>query len=179
MKVCEAWDEYHENRRRDAVYPYLSAVFEIVEHYKIRRRTERLKRRACAVSGITFDKNADPVNTVIRCTCEENLDNKMISKWTRALRYVAKRKKRGVPVKAFVKKMGGINACAGRYGENLVLAADDNSPADQKPTRPVGRQLLALKDCNLLGKCCFIASSKCAYWPFFKQEDCRTDVGLR
>jgi hypothetical protein len=49
------------------------------------------------------------------CTSERNIDNKTISKWARALRYAAHCKKRGTPLNRFVKKMGGINACAKRY----------------------------------------------------------------
>jgi hypothetical protein len=88
-RVCDAWDDFQANRARDAVYGYLGAVFAIVEHYKVRRRTKKLLRHAVKFVNLPFDKNADPFTAVIRCTIGGAADNKMISKWARALRYVA------------------------------------------------------------------------------------------
>ena len=115
MKASDAFDEFQESRVRDAVYGYLGAVFEIVEHYRLRRRTKSLLRRAFKFADLPFAKNADPFAVIIRCTCDQSADNKTISKWARALRYVANRKKPRTSLKTFIKKMGGINACAARY----------------------------------------------------------------
>jgi hypothetical protein len=112
-KVHRAWDNFQASRSRDAVYEYLDAVFAIVEHYKVRRRTARLLRHAFEFAKIPFEKNGDPFSAVIRCTCGDTVDTKTISKWSRALRYVAKRPR--TPLKRFMKKMGGVNACADRY----------------------------------------------------------------
>ena len=38
--ISNAWDDFQASRTRDAVYGYLDAVFAIVEHYKMRRRTK-------------------------------------------------------------------------------------------------------------------------------------------
>jgi hypothetical protein len=113
--VCDAFDEFQESRVRDAVYGYLKVVFAVVVDHKGRRRTKRLLQRAFHFAGLPFDKNADPFAVIIRCTSEQNLDCKTISKYARALRYAAHCKKRRTPLKKFVKKMGGINACAERY----------------------------------------------------------------
>ena len=76
------------------MYGYLEAVFAIVEHYKVRRRTNKLLRHAFKFANLPFDKNANPFNAFIRCTSGDAVDNKMISKWARALpRYVARCKK--------------------------------------------------------------------------------------
>jgi hypothetical protein len=116
--VCDAWDNFQENRSRDAVYGYLRAVFSIVKHYNGRRRTKKLMRRAFKFAGLRTAMNADPFAVVIRCTCEHKLDNKTISKWSRALRYVARVKKR-IPLKTFMKNRGGINGCAALFAESL------------------------------------------------------------
>jgi len=116
--VCSAWDDFQETRDRDAVYVYLRAVFSIVQHYNGRHRTKKLMRRAYKFAGVTVDTNADPFAAVIRCTCEHKLDNKTISKWSRALRYVARVKKR-IPLKTFMKNRGGINGCAALFAESL------------------------------------------------------------
>ncbi len=97
------------------MYGYLGAVFEIIVHYKVRRKTNKLLRDAFECAGQSFDRNADPFATVIRCTSEQRFDNKTISKWARALRYVAYCEVAGTELEAFMKEAGGINMCATRY----------------------------------------------------------------
>jgi hypothetical protein len=116
-RISNAWNDFQASRARDAVYGYLEAVFAIVEHYKVRRRTKRLLRHAFAFADLPFDKNADPFTAVIRCTCDDHVDRKTISKWARALRYVAQCKEPGPRLKAFMKGAGGVNACATAYAK--------------------------------------------------------------
>lgn len=111
-EIHRAWDKFRANRARDAVYGYLSTVFETVMHYKVRRKTKKLLRNALKVVDLSFDGNADPFAAVIRCTSDDSVDSKTISKWARALRYVAWRKDRGTPLERFMKEAGGVNACA-------------------------------------------------------------------
>ena len=113
--VCDVWKKFQASRRRDAVYEYLGAVFAIVKHYKVRRKTSRLLRHAFKFAGLQFDENADPFTAVIRCTCDHRVDNKTISKWSRALRYVAYCDVPSTELKAFMKEAGGINASAARF----------------------------------------------------------------
>jgi len=115
--VCNAWDDFQETRDRDAVYGYLRAVFSIVQHYNGRHRTKKLMRRAYKFAGLRVDTSADPFAVIIRSTCEHKLDNKTISKWSRALRYVARVKKPRHPLMTFMKNRGGVNACAERYAK--------------------------------------------------------------
>jgi hypothetical protein len=119
VMVCNAWDDFQECRKRDAVYGYLKAVFALVVDCKGHRQTTRLLRRAFRFAGLPVDKNPDPFAAVIRCTSERNVDNKTISKWARALRYAAHCKRPRTTLKAFIKKMGGINACAERHAVYL------------------------------------------------------------
>jgi hypothetical protein len=118
-KVCDAWEEFQTSRARDAVYGYLEAVFGIVEHYRVRRRTKRLLQHASKFGDLPLDKQADPFAAVIRCTCGDGADSKTISKWARALRYVAECKEAETRLKAFMKDAGGVNACAARYAKRF------------------------------------------------------------
>ena len=118
-KIRDAWNEFQAKRARDAVYGYLEAVFAIVEHYKVRRRTKRLRRHAFKFAELPFDRNADPFTAVIRCACGGDVDSKTISKWARALRYVARSKVSPTQLKTFMKEAGGVNACADRYAKYL------------------------------------------------------------
>jgi hypothetical protein len=99
------------------IYGYLAAVFAIVEHYKVRRRTKKLLRHAFKFANLPFDKNANQFTAVIRCTCDDTVDSKTISKWARALRYVAHCKIPRIRLKKFMKEAGGVNACAGLYAK--------------------------------------------------------------
>jgi hypothetical protein len=116
-KIRDAWDEFQTSRARDAVYGYLEAVFAIVEHYRARRRTNELLRHAFKFASLRFDKNADPFTAVIRCTCGGVADNKTISKWARALRYVSRCRKSDTALRTFMKIAGGVNACADQYAD--------------------------------------------------------------
>jgi hypothetical protein len=118
-RISIAWDDFQASRTRDAVYGYLDAVFAIVEHYRVRRRTKRLLRRAAKFSGLPLENYTDPFTAVIRCTSGNGVDSKTISKWARALRYVAHRKEPRTRLKMFMKKAGGVNACADRYAKYL------------------------------------------------------------
>jgi hypothetical protein len=118
-QLRHAWDVFQASRARDAVYGYLEAVFAIVKHFKVRRKTKKLLRHAFKSTGPSFDKNADPFNAVIRCACGGDVDSKTISKWARALRYVARCKVSPTQLKTFMKEAGGVNACADRYAKYL------------------------------------------------------------
>jgi hypothetical protein len=116
-KIRDAWDDFQADRARDAVYGFLEPVFATVMHYKVRRRTNKLLRHAFKFAGLPFAKNADPFAAVIRCTCGYTVDSKTISKWARALRYVAHCKASRTRLKAFMKEAGGVNACADEYAK--------------------------------------------------------------
>jgi hypothetical protein len=123
-KVHGAWVEFQASRRRDSVYEFLAAVFAIVMHYRVRRRTNRLLRHAFELANLRFDKNADPFAAIIRCTCGNAVDTKTISKWSRALRFVARSKNPDSELRTFMKKalvrLGMQNWAAVRL-PNLVI----------------------------------------------------------
>jgi hypothetical protein len=116
-KVRRACGECQASRRRDAVYGYLEEVLAIVEHYRVRRKTKRLLRHAFKFANLPFKNNADAFSAVLRCTCGNSVDAKTVSKWARALRYVARCKKPDAELWEFMKEAGGVNACAARYAK--------------------------------------------------------------
>jgi hypothetical protein len=114
-KIRDVWNRFQTSRARDAVYAYLEAVFAIVEHYKVRRRTTRLRRYAFKFANLPLNDSSDLFTAVIHCTCDDNADSKTISKWARALRYVARCKVSPTQLKTFMKGADGVNACASLY----------------------------------------------------------------
>ncbi len=117
-RVCDAWKIFQASRARDAVYGYLEAVFALVERYKGGRKTRRLLRCAFKSAGLQLETLGGPFAVLIHCTCDGGLDNRTISKWSRALQYVADRKRPQTPLKSFMKEVGGINVCAERYARD-------------------------------------------------------------
>ena len=116
-KIREAWNDFQSSRTRDAVYGYLARVFAIVEYYKVRRKIRKLLRHTFEFADLRFNKNADPFTAIIRCTSYNHVDGKTISKWARALRYVARSKEPDIELRTFMKEAGGVNACADLYAQ--------------------------------------------------------------
>lgn len=123
VKVCNAWDRFQDNKRRDAVYGYLKSVFRIVMQHSGKRRMHKLLRRACKFAKLPYYPGVEPFATIIRCTSARELDTKTISKWARALRYAAYRCRPPRTLKSFIQAMGGINVCADRYSSRLGRTA--------------------------------------------------------
>jgi hypothetical protein len=119
MRVSDAWDEYSEDRSRDAVYKYLRRVYAVVVESSREGEIGRLMQVATSFGGLPHERGAEPFTAVIRCTCEKSLDAKAISKFSRALRYAAYRTRPPRKLKSFIKGLGGINAAANRYAKKL------------------------------------------------------------
>ena len=112
-----AWVRYQSTRKRDAVYGYLDAVYEIGQHWKEQHRVKASSHQALVATkqrrAIRID---EPFATVIFSTSEpEILDAKTRSKWSRALRYAQKTKRGDQRLREFIKSNGGINACADQF----------------------------------------------------------------
>jgi hypothetical protein len=113
----KAWVRYRSTRQRDAVYDYLSVVFDIV-----RRRKMLGHNRTCSRHALTATKHhcairtRDPFAIVIFCTSDPQVvDARTRSKWSRALRFADSFKPDGQSVAEFFKSQGGVNYSALRF----------------------------------------------------------------
>jgi hypothetical protein len=58
----------------------------------------------------------DPFAAIIRCTADPaKADKRTRSKWSCVMRYVAAYKLDSEPLDLFIRRKGGINACAARF----------------------------------------------------------------
>jgi hypothetical protein len=112
VAVEAVWKAVKNKRKRDAMYSYLAAVFELATEYQGRGRVKTLLQYTERIMGRRI---GDPFSAIIRCTCDADIDRKTVSRWSRALRYVAEFKPAETPLKTFMKRKGGINACADRF----------------------------------------------------------------
>jgi hypothetical protein len=114
--VTVAWTKYQANRDRNAVYGYLEAVFAVVAKWTRSGCAKSRTVQALASRGLEGSKKVEPYAAVIACTATV-VDRKTKSKWSRALRQTARLKDKAESLAAFIKRQGGINACAANFSE--------------------------------------------------------------
>jgi hypothetical protein len=108
--VCQA------SRDRNAIYGYLSAVFDLVMWWKAEDRAISRARWALQLQHLDLPTSDEPFAMVILCTADrQKVDKRTRSKWSRVLRYAAEYKINVEPLATFIRRKGGINACAGRF----------------------------------------------------------------
>jgi hypothetical protein len=124
VAVKAAWNAMKRKHRRNAIYVYLAAVFELIDECRQDKQIGKLIRCASALDGLPESEHAEPFAVLIRGTCDPRIDRKTVSRWSRALRYVAERKPTETTLKTFIKRKGGINACADRWARMRRRRAD-------------------------------------------------------
>src|SRR6266481_8898420 len=115
-RVRNAWDECQAHRERDAIYSYLTAVFDLVAWWAAENRAIDRARKALQLRRLDLPTTDEPFAAIIRCTADPGkVDKRTRSKWSRVLRYAAEYKTNAEPLARFVQRKGGINKCAARF----------------------------------------------------------------
>jgi hypothetical protein len=116
LRLQNEWETVQASRDRDAIYQYLSAVFELVAWWAQEGRAVDRAHRALHLRGYSSVRQPEAFATIIRCTSDPaKVDDRTRSKWSRVLRYAAEYKDLGEPLRDFIKRRGGINECASRF----------------------------------------------------------------
>ena len=124
LRVRNAWEESQASRDRDAIYGYLTAVFNLVAWWTAENRALERAHKAVRLHRMCPFDSEEPFAAVIRCTAEPaKVDKRTRSKWSRALRYALRYKSHSEPLDQFIKRKGGINSCASRFTRCLERAA--------------------------------------------------------
>jgi hypothetical protein len=109
------WDDCQASRDRNAIYGYLTAVYDLVAWWAAEGREIDRARRALRLQRLEVSDREDPFAAVIRCTADPaKADKRTRSKWSRVMRYAAACKRDSEPLAQFIRRKGGINACADR-----------------------------------------------------------------
>src|SRR6266487_1214807 len=117
-RVRIAWHECQASRDRNAIYGYLTAVFALVIWWTAEDRAIDRARWALRLCRLDLPITDEPFAAVILCTADPGkVDKRTRSKWSRVLRYAAEYKATSEPLERFIKRRGGINACAGRFAK--------------------------------------------------------------
>jgi hypothetical protein len=93
----------------------MRAVYGLVAWRTAEGRDLDRVRLALGVQRSDVSDREDPFAAIIRCTDDPaKADKRTRSKWSRAMRYAATSKSVAEPLGQFIKRKGGINACAAR-----------------------------------------------------------------
>jgi hypothetical protein len=123
LRLQNEWETVQASRDRGAIYGYLTAVFELVTWWAKEGRAVKRAHRALRLRGYSSIRQAEPFAAVILCTSDpDKVDDRMRSKWSRALRYAAEFKRWEESLAAFIKRKGGINKCAERSARGFGRA---------------------------------------------------------
>ena len=119
-RLRTAWADCQASRDRNAIYGYLTAVYGLVAVWAAEGREIDRSRRALRLQRLDVSGQEDPFASVIRCTADPaKADKRTRSKWSRVMRYAAVYKPDGEPLAQFIRRKGGINACAARFSRCL------------------------------------------------------------
>ena len=76
-RVRIAWDECQAHRERDAIYPYLTAVFELVAWWAAEDRALERAQKAMQLGRLDLPTTDEPFAAVILCTAaREKVDKR-------------------------------------------------------------------------------------------------------
>ena len=95
----------------------LGAIFNLVSRWESEDRLEEgLYGLLDSLKAPVPLKIGEAFSVTIYCVAP-HVDKKSRSKWARALRYAAATKPDDESIKSFIRRNGGINACASRYAQ--------------------------------------------------------------
>jgi hypothetical protein len=119
-RIRKTWEQAQSDRRRDAIYDYLTAVYEIVQAWGVERLAMYRAQRALKLSGLFVSDQTEPFAAVIAASMSPGkLDRRLVSKYSRALRLAAACECRAKKLERFIKERGGLNHCAARFSRRL------------------------------------------------------------
>ena len=115
-----AWEECQASRDRDAIYTYLTAVFDLVAWWMAEDRALERAHKALRLQRICPFDGEEPFAAVIRCTADPaKVDKRTRVKWSRDASVRAGIQTTSEPLDHFIKRKGGINNCASRFARHL------------------------------------------------------------
>jgi hypothetical protein len=116
LRLQNEWEAVQVSRRRDAIFQYLTAVFDLVMVWAKEGKAVKRAYRALRLQGHNSVREVEPFAAVILCTSNpDKVDGRARSKWSRVSRYAAEYKDLDEPLRDFIVRRGGINRCAARF----------------------------------------------------------------
>jgi hypothetical protein len=119
-RLHESWRAFQSSRDRNAVFPFLSAVFELVRWWSVEKQAPERAELALVIKGIAVPKTVEPYAAIVIAAAHPTeVDRKLVNKWTRAMRYAVVYKSPNERLGRFIRARGGLNACTTEYSHRL------------------------------------------------------------
>ena len=133
LRLEGEWEVVEASHDRDAVYGYLTAVFELVSWWAQEGSAVNRAHRALHLRGHHSVREREPFAAVVYCTADPaKVDDRTRSKWSRVLRYAAEFKDLDEPLRDFIRRKGGINKCAARFARRLGRSSQYQAAAARR-----------------------------------------------
>src|SRR4029079_14878005 len=93
-------------------------IYDLVECWEVENQVAQRAKRALAISGNAAIEQPEPFGAVLTAAISpRRLDRRKFSKYTRALRFAASRKRPGKRLDRFMRRHGGLNGCANEFAK--------------------------------------------------------------
>jgi hypothetical protein len=136
LRLQNEWETVQASHDRNAIYQYLSVVFDPVMVWAQEGKVVNRAHRALHLRGYSSVREPEPFASIIACTADPNkVDYRTRSKWSRVLRYAAEYKDLDGSLRDFIKRKGGINKCAARFARRLGRGSVHLAAAGCAPAR--------------------------------------------
>jgi hypothetical protein len=120
ITLQDAWRRLQQCRSRDAVYVFLTEVFDLVCWWLADEAVKSQAIKKFAAEGIHPSADIEPFAAAIRAAAgPANIDRRTVSKWARVLRLAHQFKPSREGLAGFAKRAGGLNGCASQYAHRL------------------------------------------------------------
>ena len=119
-RLHKAWRVFQSSRDRNAVYPFLSAAFELVQWWLVENKAVERAEQALSIKEVDAPEKVEPFAAVIIVGAYPSaVDRRLVNKWSRVLRYAVAFKSPKQRLGRFIRAKGGLNACAAEYSDRL------------------------------------------------------------
>lgn len=113
-RLSQAYEIFQQSRNRNAIYPFLSAVYDLFIWWDTEGRASIRVHRALWMRGNLTPQDMDPIAGLLIIAAAQ-LDKRTRCKWSQVLNYVVAQKGPSEPLDRFIKRKGGINACVAHF----------------------------------------------------------------
>src|SRR5262249_47838708 len=88
LRLRNAWDDCQAKRDRDAIYLFLTPVFNLVAWWATEKCAVERAQKALRLHNVRPSDHDEPFAAIISCTADPaKVDKRTRSKWSRVLRY--------------------------------------------------------------------------------------------
>jgi hypothetical protein len=117
-RLHRLWRQVQSDRQRDAIYGFLTGVYDLIECWQVEHQVAQRLKRALAIAGMAAIEQHEPFSAILQAAiAPDRLERRKLSKYARALRFAASCKRPGTRLDRFIKGHGGLNGSASAFAK--------------------------------------------------------------